>query len=140
MKLTELQEKWLAELESGKHKQAKRYLFDGCGYCCLGVACRFVFGIEPSAKEHSDKKWFQTESNVLPHPISNELGLFSSAGDLRQDLRQIFKEVIEKEGFFNPNSVYSPISLAAYNDTGATFAQIAAAIRKLPEAVFNNPA
>lgn len=32
-------EKWLTDLRSGKFKQAKGSLFNGEGYCCLGVAC-----------------------------------------------------------------------------------------------------
>lgn len=32
-------EKWIAALRSGEYQQAKGKLFDGIGYCCLGVAC-----------------------------------------------------------------------------------------------------
>lgn len=32
-------EKWLTGLRSGKFKQTKGVLFNGEGYCCLGVAC-----------------------------------------------------------------------------------------------------
>lgn len=31
--------KWLAKLRSGNLKQGKGKLWDGAGYCCLGVAC-----------------------------------------------------------------------------------------------------
>ena len=33
------QEKWLTALESGEYKQCIRALFDGVGFCSLGVAC-----------------------------------------------------------------------------------------------------
>ena len=33
------QEKWLTALESGEYKQCTRALFDGVGFCSLGVAC-----------------------------------------------------------------------------------------------------
>jgi hypothetical protein len=32
--------KWLKALRSGKYKQARGTLFNGDGYCCLGVLCR----------------------------------------------------------------------------------------------------
>lgn len=32
-----LAEKWLADLRSGEYDQAKEVLFNGEGYCCLGV-------------------------------------------------------------------------------------------------------
>lgn len=32
--------KWLTALESGRYKQVKSNLYDGEGYCCLGVAGR----------------------------------------------------------------------------------------------------
>lgn len=36
----ELKQKWIAALESGEYKQARKVLYDGEGYCCLGVLCR----------------------------------------------------------------------------------------------------
>lgn len=32
--------KWVAALRSGKYRQTKEFLYDGDGFCCLGVACR----------------------------------------------------------------------------------------------------
>lgn len=31
--------KWVAALRSGKYKQTVSYLYDGGGFCCLGVMC-----------------------------------------------------------------------------------------------------
>ena len=42
MALTANQLKWVEALESGEYKQATGVLFDGDGYCCLGVACHIA--------------------------------------------------------------------------------------------------
>jgi hypothetical protein len=34
-----IKEKWINALNSGEYKQTKRCLYDGDGYCCLGVLC-----------------------------------------------------------------------------------------------------
>jgi hypothetical protein len=38
----EFKAKWLADLRSGNYKQTKSVLYDGAGYCCLGVLCASV--------------------------------------------------------------------------------------------------
>jgi len=38
--------KWADALESGKFKKTKHVLYDGKGYCCLGVAC-VIAGLKP---------------------------------------------------------------------------------------------
>ena len=38
----EFAEKWIAALRSGEYKQCRSYLFDGEGYCCLGVAAEIA--------------------------------------------------------------------------------------------------
>lgn len=35
----DFKKKWIEVLRSGEYKQAHFKLFDGIGYCCLGVAC-----------------------------------------------------------------------------------------------------
>jgi hypothetical protein len=39
-------EKWLEALRSGDYPQGKDWLFDGEGYCCLGVACMLIGHID----------------------------------------------------------------------------------------------
>lgn len=34
---TELKERWIAALKSGKYPKTKSQMCDGTGYCCLGV-------------------------------------------------------------------------------------------------------
>lgn len=38
----EFKAKWVQALRSGKYKQCRETLFDGVGYCCLGVACKIT--------------------------------------------------------------------------------------------------
>lgn len=38
MQIGPKQEKWLQALESGDYDQCRGMLYDGTGYCCLGVA------------------------------------------------------------------------------------------------------
>ncbi len=135
MKLTELQEKWLAELESGKHEQAAGVLYNGRGYCCLGIACRFVLEIEP--KESDGKFFFNHLDDILSVLDYQKLNFYATNGEIHPSKREEFYRILVNEGFVGCS--YPLQALAHYNDRGATFKQLAAAIRKLPEAVFNNP-
>jgi hypothetical protein len=41
---------WIEALESGEYDQARHSLYEvGVGYCCLGVACKVVFGAPEDA-------------------------------------------------------------------------------------------
>ncbi len=135
MKLTELQEKWLQELESGKHQQTINVLFSGIGYCCLGVACKFVFNIEPERHGNLEKYGslftFKGESCNLPVDEAEKLGLRDEVGSVLNSEDEFFS-VLKKNGYTGVERD----CLAEYNDEGATFGQIAAAIRACPEAVF----
>lgn len=73
----ELRQKWLAALRSGKYEQAKGYLYNGTGYCCLGVAC-VVAGLDPIEGKNG---WqFETERHYLPESVRDALGLATSDG------------------------------------------------------------
>lgn len=126
-KFTPEQEKWLSELESGKHKQATGELYNGEGYCCLGVAARFVLGLKPIDNNGYYK--LGNNAHVLCTKDANKLRLFAGGGTIRSRYRWAFAQVLP---------IDTEESLAEYNDNGATFAQIAAAIRAMPWAVFTN--
>lgn len=38
----EIAERWVAALRSGQYKQTKSVLYDGAGFCCLGVLCELA--------------------------------------------------------------------------------------------------
>lgn len=138
MQLNEHQEKWLQELESGKHAQCKRRLYNGQGYCCLGIYQRFVRCISPSVIESEEGPAFSFEGDEcgLTRVAMKKLGLNESLGLIREGSREDFFKIMLSLGY---DGVSQSTNISGYNDSGATFAQIAAAIRKYPEAVFVTP-
>jgi hypothetical protein len=111
--LTELQEKWLKALESGEYAQARGLLGNReIGFCCLGLLC------DVAGADYCD-------GNGYPeHEFAKKAGLITRAGSGRGVIR--IERLTGKE--FE--------SLAHANDAGATFAEIAAAIRANPENFF----
>jgi hypothetical protein len=60
--------KWVAELRSGKHRQARGSLkFADGSMCCLGVLCANVLKL-PHKKDGEDLYYFdfESETNILP--------------------------------------------------------------------------
>jgi hypothetical protein len=133
--LTEIQEKWLKALESGEYKQCTEALFDGTGYCCLGVADVVCLG-RTFTRSTDHSCFFDNNGNtrVLDSVGAEMLGIETTSGWITEVLQEEFYEAIRAAGYLGQYKS----SLAAYNDDGATFAQIAAAIRKVPGAVFTN--
>lgn len=50
----EQKDKWVAALRSGEYKQTKGRLYSGKGYCCLGVFCKAVDGVNLKKGDESD--------------------------------------------------------------------------------------
>ena len=99
-------------MESGEYKQATHVLFDGEGYCCLGVACEVVGGFTPTANESSGLLLSGQSEEVM-----NKLKFYGSLGQGELGLSK---------------------SLAGYNDKGKSFKEIAAMIRANPEDWFKS--
>lgn len=125
---TDLQEKWLQALESGEWKQTRGLLYDGKGYCCLGVACRLVDENHPALALDVDgdsEGWTEVgASNQQTAPPNVQSGLFlaipnGSFHGLSPELRR-------------------EVTLTDANDSGVSFTEIAAYIREYPWAVFTN--
>lgn len=104
-----LQTKWLEALESGEYKQCKTTLYDGVGYCCLGVAVKAV--LNKPLKEY--------EQSVLSREDFIALGLFSDNGS---------PQVPDYRG-----------CMAEMNDNGMSFKEIAAILRATPTTYFQEP-
>jgi hypothetical protein len=51
-----IKQKWIDALLSGEYQQTRQQLFDGDGYCCLGVLCDLY------RKEHKEHEWSHTFS------------------------------------------------------------------------------
>lgn len=61
--------KWVAALRSGKYKQCRNLLYDGVGYCCLGVVCDLA-GIIPEKIETSKGYYYQFDGSTTKLPIA----------------------------------------------------------------------
>lgn len=108
-KFTPLQGAWLEALESGKYKQGEGYLVADGGFCCLGLATHLV------NPEHE---------SLTP----NELEPQVSVGEMTSD------DINEKYNFVAGHLE----NLAARNDSGESFEEIARHIRANPERYFHN--
>lgn len=118
-KLTENQKTWLAALRSGEYKQGTNYLHlvDG-RMCCLGVAAHIFkpdnFPVTRGQGMHSDCYFYGDDHSTAPDYVMRALGLRHCAGKADDE------------------SCLS--SLAAMNDGGASFAEIADMFEKNFEA------
>ena len=118
-KFTELQEKWLQALESGKYKQTQGELCEGGKYCCLGVATH-VFN--PDHQALKDNGWFRD-------------GIVTRFRTAPPDVREALKLRDEHGDFVHTFDTFD--GLVDMNDSGEfTFKDIAEFIRKNPENVF----
>ena len=103
---------WVKALRSGEYEQASGALFNGKGHCCLGVLCR-VAGLKPSLTPGSGNMWlFCNVMGVAPKEAREFVGLYDCTGD------------------------HSGGDLAAKNDTGSTFEEIAQLIESEPPGLF----
>jgi hypothetical protein len=108
---TEIADKWIAALLSGEYKQAKGKLYDGEGYCCLGVLCK-VLGEEFVKEEYPGISHIwrcEGESEILPLNIKEKAGMSSISGEYNFDGS-------------------GDAQLTRDNDDGKTFKEIAAII------------
>jgi hypothetical protein len=103
--------KWVKALRSGKYKQGRSHLRREDRFCCLGVAC------DLHAKETGGQwveisgTWsYAEESGILPREVRDWLGFDDGRGLIGDDL-----------------------CLAASNDDGASFEEIAQMIETYPE-------
>ena len=110
---------WVAALRSGEYEQGKGALHPTKNtYCCLGVACELY-------RQAKGGKWqpdgdgftFQDNTKVLPPRVRVWLGLSFSTGSYPMGI--VFE------------------SLAAQNDGGSTFSEIADVIESEPAGLFS---
>ena len=107
-------EKWAKALESGKYKQTRGRLYNGEGYCCLGVVCDLLGA---KFKKNDSELWVvgrTQEYAVLPPSIKKKLNMKTANGVIK--------------GFENSDG--DEESLVSFNDHGKTFPQIAKIIRE----------
>lgn len=96
--------KWVKALRSGKYQQGRDCLFNGIGYCCLGVAC-LVAG-KKFIQKNGDYVVERTKEYAhLPPSIKRLMKMKTSIGEFKNN------------GEVN--------SLIAMNDSDQTFEEIA---------------
>lgn len=110
----EIKTKWLKALRSGEYKQTTDTLFDGGGYCCLGVLCDLY------RKETNEGSWeYDGDSfgNVNSHIfcVGNSVG----NGALGYTVME-WAELSEINPIIKDNK-----SVAEFNDEGKTFEDMA---------------
>lgn len=103
-----VKQKWVAALRSGEFKQTQKALFDGNGYCCLGVLCELAIkdGVRVEKLISSERVWFyDEESGLVPYSVQSWADINLSP-QIRMD-----------SGFNHP--------LSNINDDGSSFEEIA---------------
>lgn len=135
-KLTERQEAWVKALQSGKYKQGGEFLCQEKKFCCLGVACEIAPEFKDYGSFYEDYSTLDPdEDEYAPPEIVEALKLHSKEGLVEEEHRISFFKAMESVGYRGPQRN----TLASYNDSyDATFKQIAAAIRKVPQAIFTS--
>jgi hypothetical protein len=128
---------WLEALRSGKYQQGREYLHkvdsnNNNYYCCLGVACVISDRVIAQTSEPSFRGnmivAYDHQTDTLPSKVKLELGLSTNLGEFIQNEDTI---AITKLGVRGVET-----SLAALNDNGATFEQIAQIIELKPQGLF----
>jgi len=109
----QIKQKWVDALRSGEYQQTKGRLHDENGFCCLGVLCD-LYGKENNVEwvisEYFGRYMFQNEGADLPFSVIKWSGIADS-GPPSDDQMCIG-------------------TLAALNDGGSTFNEIADVIEK----------
>lgn len=113
-------DRWIAELESGNHKQAMGQLRRGTdyddgaryGYCCLGLKCQIAgFDLDATFDTYEDYN-----GNEIHEPFYTHPGTTVGKGGTPEPLHSL--------------SYKTRSALASANDTGYTFADIAGVLRR----------
>ena len=73
------QKTWLRWLKTTKRKQTAGALYDGKGYCCLGIAC-VAMGLQP-VESDTGEYYFDGADMALSPKMTKALGLRTSSGD-----------------------------------------------------------
>lgn len=101
-KLTEVQERWLADLRSGEFDQCTGVLYDGYGgYCCLGVGC-----VSAGAKFIQKDEDEESEDYLIPSLNGEFLNEYDLLNALARELLGITSEQQEKYAAMNDGSSY----------------------------------
>lgn len=131
---TTLMKKWLDALKSGKFQQAQKALYNGHGYCCLGVADKVCFGatfhkLDAGDDGFSNNYWVDDKGieGRLANPRARKLGLLNLLNS--QDVHRLSTHFAKDKlpPLAHTNTAREDF-LIEMNDRGYTFEQIAEVI------------
>ena len=121
---TEVKQKWIDALRSGKYDQGSEKLRSVQGYCCLGVLCDLYSqeqdaewefrGIAETNLQPQDYWYFEGESEFLPESVRDWAGLPVGNPNVRVDVTE---EDDEDDWFYHDE-------IANLNDSGYTFSEL----------------
>ena len=121
--------KWLEVLESGELIQGKGVLHneDDNSYCCLGVACELAIKAGLPITTRSDVRYVYNEIRTKQARVT----MYSDGKEeLYGALPETVKTFLGLEGSLGDATDPMMSSLSALNDSGKTFAEIAAILRE----------
>ena len=130
----DLRDAWCSALVSGKYAQAKSYLREADGWCCLGVLCDITPGVTTCGPDESDVfsyVWNDGEAETsLPPGLTKDLfGATIDIGDINCHLRRAEPATLDRIAEFMA-PVREVTTLAYLNDEGAPFDLIAQVIKE----------
>lgn len=110
---SEIANKWIEALESGKYQQTTKVLCKNDAYCCLGVLTELAIkdGLDISKEIHPHGIWYGGYRTFLPEKVVEWAGMKSQDGHYQNYTR----------------------CLSADNDSGSSFKEIAKIIREHQE-------
>ena len=121
---TEVKQKWIDALRSGKYDQGSEKLRSVNGYCCLGVLCDLYSkeqgtewefrGLRETNLQPQDYWYFEDQSEFLPDSVKEWAGLPVGNPSVRVDVTE---EDDENDWFYNDE-------IANLNDSGYTFNEL----------------
>lgn len=123
---SQIKQKWIDALLSGKYTQGQSKLYSGDGFCCLGVLCDiyakevgdFAWLKKDPSKTVDNDKWdywyFDDQSEVLPECVSKW-------SDLNEKDPVVINVVLDQDYI---------TTLSSMNDKGATFEDLAKIIQE----------
>jgi hypothetical protein len=127
---TEVKQKWIDALRSGKYEQGSEKLRSVTGYCCLGVLCDLYSkeqgaewefrGITETNLQPKDYWYFEGESEFLPDSVREWAGFNVNNPSVRVDVTD---NDDEDDWFYNDE-------IANLNDSGYTFNELSKLIEQ----------
>ena len=127
---TEVKQKWIDALRSGKYEQGSEKLRSVQGYCCLGVLCDLYSqeqdaewefrGITETNLQPQDYWYFEDQSEFLPDSVKEWAGLPVGNPAVRVDVTEADDE----------NDWFYTDEIANLNDSGYTFNELSNVIEQ----------